>query len=166
MDVLTGVFTTRPLNPVSGIIRLANPVSFTTPAPASHVITLDRDPNYCFEASMTTRRVQRVRTSTALKGAKVVGRIDYEVPDAEAGWNFLRGEAIRMARYDFKGAFGLGLAPDRNWQDPEDWFCFELHAMALEKAGRKTFSQNARVTANLLMSLDPKFPCLQHRLAA
>lgn len=166
MDTLTGIFTVRPLNPVSGLIRAANPVSLTTLAPASHVITLDSDPDYCFEANMLKRRVQRVRTADALRGAKVVDEIAYEVPDALRGLNFLRSEADRKAGYDFRGALGLGIAPERNWQDPANWFCFELHAMALEMAGRRTFAHNSRVTAHLLMSLDPIFPCLQHRLAA
>lgn len=166
MDILTGVFTIRPLNPVSLAIRVANPVSITTLAPASHVITLDEDPDYCFEANMLKRKVRRVRTEEALHGCKVVGRIGYEVPYVHEGYKFLRGEAEREADYDFKGAFGLGLAPNRNWQSPEDWFCFELHAMALEKSGRPVFRYNAHVTADKLMSLDPKFPWIDPNLLA
>lgn len=152
MKHLTLIFTKRTFNPISLAIRMANPVSFTTLAPASHVLILDGD--HVIEANML-HGVRRVKREDGLKGASIVDTLSYEVHDAEKALEWLRGEARRKAKYDYLGAFGLGITPNRNWQDPTDWFCFELAANALEKGGRYTFRNYARVTANMLMSLHP-----------
>jgi hypothetical protein len=149
---LRALYVTRKFNPVSVAIRIANPVSITKIAPASHVICVDGD--YAIEANML-HGVRRVPLKEALGTAKIVADISYSVPDADAGLTWLRSEAARNAPYDWKGAFGLGLAPDRNWQNPEDWFCFELFAAGMCKSGRTVFRDNAHVNAYMLMSLLP-----------
>lgn len=150
MDYIEGIFTKRPFNPVSFAIRCATPVSLTTPSPASHVIILDG--NTGIEANML-HGVRQVPISIATEGAVIVQRKKFYVPDKEAGIAFLRGEAARKAPYDWKGAFGLGLAPTRNWQDDSAWFCFELLCAALAKAGRPVFADNAHINAQMLLSL-------------
>jgi hypothetical protein len=124
-------------------------------APASHVITLDGNSGFAIEANML-HGVRRVTVEEAIRGAVVVSTVDYEVPDAEAGLVWLRATAERNADYDFKGAFGVALAPDRNWQEDSDWFCSELHANGMVKAGRRTFVDNARVTPYNLMCIEPR----------
>ncbi len=154
MQTLRVVFTTRAWNPVSFAIRCANPVSFTTIAPASHAMVLDGDTGYVLEASMHGG-VRRVPYGKATEGCVIVAVVDYNVPDAEAGLQWFRDTALRGAKYDWPGAFGLGIAPGRSWQDESDWFCFEAVAMCILKAGRETFADHAHVTAYMLMSLEP-----------
>lgn len=156
MERIEGLCTIRPFNPGSLLIRVANPVSIVKIAPASHIITIDGDTGYGIEAS-ATHGVRRALLKDMLKGLTVVKRISHEVPDAEAGLQWGRLSAARKDKYDIKGALGLGLGPDRNWQDPADWFCFEHYAMIVLQAGRKTFVDNAHVTAYMLMSLHPDF---------
>jgi hypothetical protein len=152
MQYIEGIFIKRPYNPVSWAIRLGTPQSITTPSPASHVIAVDGD--YGIEANML-HGVRRVPLAEAIGSATVVARVKYEVRDAEAGLAFMRGEALRKAPYDFKGALGLGLAPGRQWQDSADWFCFELFAAGLASAGRALFVDNARISAVTLLTVNP-----------
>lgn len=154
MQVMTALFTTRPFNPMSIAIRAISPISLFKMAPASHVIIIDGDSGYAIEASMM-HGVRRVNVDVALSGSKVVKRMDFEVEDAEAGLLALREIAWRGAKYDFKGALGLALEPDRNWQEDSEWFCSELFAYGLQKAGRPLFGDNARVTPYMLMCIAP-----------
>lgn len=154
MDQIQAIFTKRPYHPGSLLIRVANPVSFIKIAPASHVIIVDGKSGYGMEASMT-HGVRRALLSEMLKGLTTVARIKYDVPDAEAGLVWARETAQRKAKYDYRGALALGLAPDRDWQEDTDWFCFEFGCNVLAKSGRKIFSNSARITANMLMSVNP-----------
>lgn len=150
MQTIRGIFTIRQNNPVSIGIRCMIPRSLTTMAQASHVIGVDGD--HAIEANML-HGVRRVPLKEALKGAKIVREVDFVVPDREAGLRWGRGSV--GSKYDFSGAVGLGLAPDREWQDPADWFCFEHFAMMLAKAGRDIFAKHAHVTADKLLSIIP-----------
>jgi hypothetical protein len=151
MDYIEGIFLTR-ANPVSFGIRLAIPRSITTPSRMSHVVAVDGD--WAIEATML-HGVHRVPLEEALKGTREIARVRYQVPNAEAGLRWLRATAARRAKYDFKGALGLGLAPGRSWQDESDWFCFELFAKALAEAGRTPFVSHAHVTGEMLLALPP-----------
>lgn len=99
--------------------------------------------------------VRRVPLSVALKGLTIVRAVDYQVPNAEAGLAWARRLAEQKTKYDYAGALGLGLAPDRNWQDESNFFCFELFAGILDRAGRMIFSQNAHITGSMLLSIKP-----------
>lgn len=154
MDTIQAYFTKRPYNPGSLLIRAANPVSLLRIAPVSHVVVIDSESGYAMEASML-HGVRRAAIDEVLTGLTIVQRVSFQVPDAEAGLAWMRATAERKAKYDFKGAFGLGLAPDRDWQEDDDWFCFEYVANGLAKAGRDTFANHARVTGYMLMSLVP-----------
>lgn len=154
MERLHAIFTKRPFNPGSLVIRAANPVSICKLAPASHVILVDG--RFGIEASMT-HGVRRAELHEMLKGQTVVTQKRYEVPYAQKGIDWARDTAARKAKYDWPGAFGLGLAPDRDWQNEEDWFCFELFGNAMAKSGRKPFDNNARITAYMLMCLPESF---------
>lgn len=154
MDLLRGIYTIRPYHPASLLIRVANPVSVVRIAPASHVIAMDGDTGYGFEASFL-HDIRRAPMEELLDGTKTVADISYQVPDAIAGRNWMQAEVDRKAKYDKWGALGLGIAPSRNWQSDEDWFCFEFFAMGMLKSGRRTFKNSGHVTAYMLMSLDP-----------
>jgi hypothetical protein len=151
MQTIRVLFTTRRFNPVSLLIRFMVPQSRLVLALASHCVIVDGDQG--IEASML-HGVRRGALADILAGSIVVATVDYQVEDAEAGLAWARGEAGRRARYDFGGAFGL-LEPGRDWQDPIAWFCFELAAMALEKAGRRLFRNAAHVTASHLLAVVP-----------
>lgn len=155
MDKIDVYFTKRIINPMSWVIRLANPVSFCKIAPASHCVVIDGMSGYAMQAA-AENGVERLLLVDAMKGLQVVERKSFYVPDAKAGLDWMREVATRIppAPYDWKGALALGLAPGRNWQEDTDWFCFEYLAMGLEKAGLPIFRNNAHVTAYMLLSLN------------
>ena len=100
-----------------------------------------------------THGVRRVLGKTALDGAVIVDVVDYSVPNAAAGIAWARSQVGK--EYDWRGVFGIALAPDRNWQDESDWFCFELAAAALAHAGRDLFADYAHITGSMLISMKP-----------
>lgn len=154
MTLIRGIYTKRPLNPGSLLIRMVNPVSLFKMSPASHVIVVDGASGYGMEAS-ASHGVRRAPLADMLKGLTVVQAIDYQVPNAESGLSWMRQQTAKGAKYDFKGALGLGLGTDRNWQDDDSWFCFEYFCKGLVEAGRPTFVNASRVGGYMLMSLDP-----------
>lgn len=151
MQTITVIFTKREWNPGSYAIRWGLPKSRFHVAPASHCLIKDGD--YLIEASME-HGVRRVLAAEALKGLTVVQEVSFSVPDAEAGLAWVRTQ-VGMP-YDWFGAFGLALAPDREWMQPDKWFCFELAAATLVHAGRADFREDAgHISGNLLMALKP-----------
>lgn len=151
MEQITVVFTKRDWNAGSYAIRWGLPKSRFKVAPASHCLIKDGD--YYIEAAML-HGVRRSHTSIALKGLTVVDEVTYDVMDAEAGLAWARSQIGKP--YDYHGAFGLALAPDRDWTEPDKWFCFELAAATLAKAGRNPFREDAgHISGNLLLALKP-----------
>jgi len=120
-------------------------------ARASHCMVVDGD--YIVEAS-TLHGVRRVLLSEAMKGCTEVGRITYQVPNAEAGLEWARHQVDKG--YDWKGALGLALSPDRDWQADDRWECFELAAATIHKAGRTIFRDTGHVSGNMLMAIRPE----------
>jgi hypothetical protein len=150
-DSITVVFTKREWNPGSYLIRWGLPKTRFHVASVSHCLIKDGD--YFIEASME-HGVRRAHKDVALKGLTVVEEIDFYVPDAEAGLAWARTQV--GLPYDWWGALGLSLAPDREWMEPDKWFCFELAAAALAKAGRDAFREDAgHITGTMLMALKP-----------
>ena len=146
MNKATILFTRRPWNPVSLMIRWALPVSRFKWARASHSMILDGD--HVIHATMT-HGVIRQTLADAMKGQIIVGTREYDVPDLEAGLAWARTQV--GTDYDFEGAFGLSLAPDRAWMENDSWFCHELSAAFLHKCGRKLFERFGHVTDTALM---------------
>lgn len=146
MQTATILYTIRPWNPVSWAIRWALPVSRFKWARASHSMILDGD--HVIHATML-HGVVRVPLAEALRGQVVVARREYDVPDLDAGLVWARSQD--GADYDFEGAFGLSLAPDRDWTDNDSWFCHELCAAFLHACGRKLFDRFGHVTDTALM---------------
>lgn len=150
MDNLS-IILTRASNPASLAIRLALPHSLFALGRASHAVIVDGE--HAIEARMLYRRengrfahgVRRVPLGQAIGGsAQIVGQINFAVPDAPAGLAWAREQVGRP--YDFKGAFGLSLDPFREWQRDDAWFCFELAAATIHKAGRVVFASAGHVT--------------------
>lgn len=150
MDTITLIFTRRRWNPVSWLIRWALPQSRFYVGQASHCMICDGTD--IIEANML-HGVRRVNKDEALKGAEVVDIIGFQVPDALAGRKWLAEQIGKP--YDWRGAFGLALAPERNWQEESDWFCFELAAAALAKAGRRIFIDEGHITGTMLQIIHP-----------
>jgi hypothetical protein len=113
---------------------------------------LIEDGQYTIEAHML-HGVRRVLRDVAMKNLVIVGIVDYRVPDREAGMQFIRSQV--GGKYDFKGAFGLALAPDRDWLEPGSWFCYELAAAGITNAGRDAFAYTGRITEQVLLSIKP-----------
>jgi uncharacterized protein YycO len=118
---------------------------------ASHCMVADGD--YIVEANMMYG-VRRVPLAEAMKGCTEVGRITYQVPNAEAGLEWVRQQVGKG--YDWKGAFGLALSPNRDWQEDDRWDCFELGAATIHKAGRIIFKDTGHVSGNMLMAIHPE----------
>jgi hypothetical protein len=151
-QTLTCIFTKRPWwNPVGLLIRWAIPRSRFALAVSNHCMLVDGD-DYVIHATMLHGVVRQLKAD-ALKGQIVVATRHYQVQDAEAGLKWARGEIGKP--YDFQGAFGTSLAPDREWQKNDAWYCYELFAAALERAGRVLFRQYGHVTDSMLLMVAP-----------
>lgn len=143
------IVLTKARNPASYAIRYALPRSRFALAKSSHAVIVDGDCG--IEARMLYRDggkwnsgVRRVPLGQAIGGATVVAQLNFLVPDAESGLSFAREQVGRD--YDYAGAFGLAIAPDREWQLDDAWFCYELAAMTIHAAGRKLFSSVGHIT--------------------
>jgi hypothetical protein len=174
MDTVAIIFTRRQRNPVSWLIRWAMPRTRFAFALSSHAIIYAA--GRCFEANML-RGVRETDWDTALAGQTIVRQCLYEVPDREAGLRWLRAQLcayeptpprwlparLRAAyaavqrlvhsNYDWSGAFGLSLAPDRDWADEARWFCYELAAGFLRACGRPLFADLPHVGETALLAI-------------
>jgi len=146
MSKATIIFTVRPWNPVSWLIRWALPVSRFKWARASHSMILDGD--YVIHATML-HGVVRQPLAEVERVQKVIARRQYDVPDLEAGLAWARSQVGK--HYDFKGAFGVSLTPDRQWLEDDKWFCHELSAAFLHVCGRQVFDCFGHVTDTSLL---------------
>lgn len=150
MDKVTILFTARPLNPVSWLIRWALPVSRFRWGRASHsMIKVGTD---VIHATMMSG-VVRQPIGEALKGQTVVGVREFSVPDLAAGMKW--AEAQVGKGYDWRGAFGVALSPDRDWREDDSWFCHELVAGFLHASGKPVFARYGHVTDTSLMLINP-----------
>jgi hypothetical protein len=148
MQTIRIIFTKRNWNIGSWLIRWALPRSRFALALSSHALIVDGD--HYIEAHMR----HGVRCSkNALEGLDVVKTIDFQVPDAEVGLAWARAQIGK--KYDWSGALGLALDPDRDWQSPDSWFCYELAAGAIVNAGRDAFASKGHVTEATLFSIKP-----------
>lgn len=162
MQTMRVLYSRREGNIASWLIRWGLPRSRFALALVSHSMLVDGD--YVIEATMwhglaetlRTRRmggVRRVPMTEALHGQTIVKDAAYSVPDAEAGLTWARSQVGKP--YDFKGGFGLAIELDRNWQDDDKWFCFELVASAIQYAGRAIFDSTGHLTGTVLMLIKP-----------
>ena len=119
-------------------------------ARASHSMILD---GYHVIHATMLHGVTRQPLVDAMKGQVLVNTITYQVPNESAG---LAWACKQIGKgYDFAGAFGLGLSPDRSWQDDDKWFCHELCAAAIQQAGRELFVHTGHVTDSHLLLIKP-----------
>jgi len=150
MSTITLIFTRRAWNPISWLIRWAVPRSRFALSMSSHCLIDAGDVIY--EANML-HGVRGVSRAVALSGLTVVKTIAYSVPDAAAGIAWAISQDGK--KYDWRGAFGLGLTPYRDWKDDRDWFCFEFAAAVLRASGRDAFENLAHVSETALMAIKP-----------
>jgi uncharacterized protein YycO len=150
MQTIRVIFTKREWNPVSWLIRWVLPRTRFYLAHSSHCLIVDGD--HLIEAHMLYG-VRREPAIVALAGLTIVKSIEYQVPDADAGLQWARGQCGK--RYDFTGAVGIGLAPDRSWHEDDAWFCYELAAAAIVKAGRDIFADVGHISESALLAIKP-----------
>lgn len=150
MNTITVIFTKRKWNPVSWLIRWALPRSRFHLSHGSHCLVKDGDS--LIEASMEYG-VRRGPYAEVMNGLTIVDQVDYTVPDAEAGLQFARSQVGKP--YDFKGAFGIALAPERDWTEPDAWFCYELAAATLRASGRDDFRSVGHISESQLLLMKP-----------
>lgn len=157
MDTLRALFIKKPLiNLGSTVIRLALPHTLFHLAQCSHSIIVDGE--YAIEATMcwldgrkVCSGVRRVPLSAALAGSTVAQERQYTVPDVEKGLAWARSQVGKP--YDFKGAIGLAIAPERDWQQDDMWFCHELTGRAIHECGRIAFGNVSHLTSRELLGI-------------
>lgn len=152
MSEVVIIFSKRKMNPVSWLIRWALPISRFKWARSSHSMILDGD--QVIHATMMNGVIRQPLVE-ALKTQTVVTTRVYEVENAEAGLEWAKKQIGKS--YDFKGAFGIALSPDRNWVEDDSWFCHELCAAYLHACGKKVFRQFGHVTDSALLLINPKY---------
>jgi hypothetical protein len=150
MDKITVHFTKRPKNLISWLIRWALPRSRFAIGRASHCVIMDGQE--AIEAAMLYG-VHSGPAADILVGQEIVETREFNVPSAAAGLAWLRGQVGKG--YDYKGAFGLALEPDRDWRAPQAWYCFELAAATLVEAGRDIFADRGHITDATLLAIKP-----------
>jgi hypothetical protein len=175
MKTATILLTRRHWNPVSALIRWSMPRSRFAWALSSHaIVQVDQQ---CYEATMLYG-VRRVECDVALAGQHVVRAITVPVPDLAAGIAWAEAQRCRytpvaptwlpiglqraycavalilQSNYDWRGAFGLSLAPDRNWADEDCWFCYEFAAAFLRACGIELFKSLPHVGETALLTLE------------
>lgn len=91
----------------------------------------------------------------ALHGQTVVAQRDFEVLDAPAALAWLDTQVGKP--YDWRGALGVSLSPDRVWGSDDSWFCHELCAAALRAAGRNLFIESGHVNDSALLLIEPSY---------
>lgn len=150
METITLVFTKRKWNPVSWLIRYCAPRSRFYMSRGSHCLIKDGD--YFIEATML-HGVRRALAEVSMNGQTVVETVEYSVPNAEAGLAWARTQ-VGMS-YDFRGAMGLAISPDRDWKKEGWWFCYELAAATIAAAGRDMFRSQGNISENYLLCVKP-----------
>ncbi|KQW96984.1 hypothetical protein ASC94_09255 [Massilia sp. Root418] len=152
MSTITVLLTRRHWNPVSWGIRWAMPRSRFAFALSSHAIVVG--PDKCFEATML-HGVRGVDRAVALARQTVVRELCFSVPDAQAGLRWAQEQAEKKVPYDWRGAFGLSLAPGRDWAEDDRYFCYEFAAAVLKAAGRPMFANLSHVGEIALLAVAP-----------
>lgn len=169
------LFTRRAWNPISWLIRWGMPRSRFAFALSSHCIIDTGDK--CYEATMIYG-VRETDLVTVLKGQTIVRSRAYTVPDLPTGLAWIKSQLcpyepnppawlpqwaqvvyataqrIRHSNYDWGGASGLSLAPDRDWAEEDRWWCYELAGGFLRACGRRVFSSLSHVGETALLALD------------
>lgn len=173
-DQVTLLFTRRRRNPISWLIRWAMPRSRFAFALSSHAIVAIGD--RCYEANMI-HGVRRDSRAAILEGQSVVRERTYVVPDISAGVRWaeqrlcryqpqppwwvpaglsgLAGTVMRIcnSNYDWRGALGLSLAPDRDWAEEDVFFCYEFAAAFLRACGRNEFAELSHIGETALLAI-------------
>lgn len=150
MGTIRVLFTRRKWNPISYIIRWILPRNRWCVAKSSHAMIVDGE--YIIEATML-HGVRRVLRDVALKGQEVVATVDYNAPEAHLGITYAWMQL--GAKYDWKGVLGIGTDVDRNWQEDDAWYCYELVAYVLKMAGKDVFADTGHITEHVLLAIKP-----------
>ncbi|TCP13774.1 permuted papain-like amidase YaeF/Yiix C92 family enzyme [Crenobacter luteus] len=141
MSVVQLIFTATP-GPISWLIRAR------AGGPFSHVALVDGE--HVVEA-VAGKGVVRRTLAEALAGVSRWALMT--VPHASPE-EVLAAARSQLGRpYDWSGIAGVGV--DRDWQEPDSWFCSELVAWAFEQAGTPLVRADAvsRVTPQNLWVL-------------
>jgi len=151
MKKLVAIYTKDLYSPVSWAIRIALPRSIFCVAKSSHVLIVDpTSPDYVYSAGLI-KGVERLPIEVAMKGLTVVDQCNYEVPDIDACSDWLLQQVGK--KYDLKGAVGIGIAPDRDWNEDDMWYCYELLAAAIVAGGRNVFRNLSHINETALLAI-------------
>jgi uncharacterized protein YycO len=147
MSKVKVVFTISPWSPASWFIRWVLPRSRWSIALSSHCIIIQGD--HAWEALPGGVRCNSVER--AMEGCKEVASVEYDVPNADAAYEFLNRQLGKP--YDWRAAMGLGLLPGREWTEDDSWYCYELAAGALRAGGLDIFKNISYITETALLAI-------------
>lgn len=150
MQTIKIIFTKSPWSVVSWIVRWALPRSRFALGLSSHCYILNEETDFVYEADLF-EGVRYKNRLEAMRGTIVVATREFSVISKQAGFDFLNKQIGK--KYDLKGSIGLGLKPERDWEEDDAWFCYELAAAALKAAGFDVFENVSHVNETVLLSL-------------
>ena len=155
MDHITVIFTKDIWSPISWLIRWALPRSRFSIAQSSHCyIEAGNDgtnDSTLFEAS-PFNGVDITTFEDVLKSNRVVAVKNYYVADKKLAMSFLIAQLNK--KYDYKGAVGMALSPDRIWHEDDSWFCYELAAGAIKAGGGVQFECLSHINETALFAIE------------
>lgn len=148
MSQITIKFTKNNFSIVSYFVRWVLPRSRFSLALSSHCYIYAGDKVY---QAVPFKGVCCGDEKSMVGNDKIVKLITYDVPNLQAGIDFLTEQLGKG--YDYKGVIGLGLGTTRDWGDDNSWFCYELAAGALKGAGLDVFNDLHLITETPLMAI-------------
>lgn len=134
----------RTLSPKEPLSYISTPIirGFSW-SPWSHEAIVMEDGESVIDATFTHGGVRQRPLADVLAVSSQYAFREFEVPDAEAGYAFVRAQLGKP--YDWTGV--LGLALHRDWQEDDAWWCSEISEAWLAACGLVRFLADAnRVT--------------------
>ena len=148
MNSIRVIFTKDYYSPLSWLIRWALPRSRFSIALSSHCY-IDID-GRLYQAA-TKFGVNVVNMDILKETETIVSIREYPVLDKSAAIDFLIAQIGK--KYDYLGALGLAIAPDRKWNEDDSWFCYELVAGCLRAGLGEQFNNINHITETALLSI-------------
>lgn len=122
--------------------------------PYSHVAAIDGD--MIIESAFSRGGVKEDTLENLKKRSSAWYICKYPVKDREKALAAIRSQIGKP--YDFTALFGIMIV-NRNFQEPDSWFCSELIVYGLEKGGTTYFNPaiHSLVTPKMLFSINHIF---------
>ena len=138
----------------SWLIRWALPRSRFSFALSSHSYVTIGDYTYEADFGEGVHKVDRYNPGKITKKLTTVKEVVYDLPNPQKAIEFLEAQVGKG--YDLGGALGVGINPNREWDNDNKWFCYELAAASLVAGGFIDFSDMSHITETALLAISGK----------